>query len=435
LATDVTTAAPSRRDLAKRALAIGPGLVFILAAVGPRDLISNSIAGAANGYSLLWLLVVALAARYVCLDASARYVMVSGESLLTGFGRCGRWVVWLWFVVAVLKRFVALLVKITLLGTAAHFVIPLSTPNSVIIWGLASWVGGFAMMYWGRYRLVERFSKLLALLMGASLAAAAVLSKPDLGNLVAGALTPSLPSDQAYYSPILVVMAVMSAASGSFGNLTYSAYVHETGWRKLSFLRTQRIDLLLSMGGMFLMLAMIQIAAAAALQPRGIQVSELENLIPIFAQVLGDGGRIVLGVSLWSITFSSYLGGGTGYALMFSDVYHRFVRPSDVIAEQDHGAGASYLPAYCWVVLFTFVSPLYFFFFMDWTPVWLLLVLSAASVLALPIVVLAVLRLTADKKIMGAYANGWFTNAVLAITAATALYLAWRSIIELFTSA
>jgi Mn2+/Fe2+ NRAMP family transporter len=435
LATDVTTAAPSRRDLAKRALAIGPGLVFILAAVGPRDLISNSIAGAANGYSLLWLLVVALAARYVCLDASARYVMVSGESLLTGFGRCGRWVVGLWFVVAVLKRFVALLVKITLLGTAAHFVIPLSTPNSVIIWGLASWVGGFAMMYWGRYRLVERFSKLLALLMGASLAAAAVLSKPDLGNLVAGALTPSLPSDQAYYSPILVVMAVMSAASGSFGNLTYSAYVHETGWRKLSFLRTQRIDLLLSMGGMFLMLAMIQIAAAAALQPRGIQVNELENLIPIFAQVLGDGGRIVLGVSLWSITFSSYLGGGTGYALMFSDVYHRFVRPSDVIAEQDHGAGASYLPAYRWVVLFTFVSPLYFFFFMDWTPVWLLLVLSAASVLALPIVVLAVLRLTADKKIMGAYANGWFTNAVLAITAATALYLAWRSIIELFTSA
>ena len=60
--------------------AFGPGLVFILGAVGPRDLVSNSIAGATYGYSLLWLLVVTLAVRFVILDATARYVMVTGQT-------------------------------------------------------------------------------------------------------------------------------------------------------------------------------------------------------------------------------------------------------------------------------------------------------------------------------------------------------------------
>jgi hypothetical protein len=35
----------SQRRPGRRALAFGPGLVFFLAAVGPRDLVSNSVAG------------------------------------------------------------------------------------------------------------------------------------------------------------------------------------------------------------------------------------------------------------------------------------------------------------------------------------------------------------------------------------------------------
>ena len=77
--------APPERRLTRRLLTVGPGLVFILGAIGPRDLITNSMAGATHGYTLLWMLAVALVARYVILDATARYVMVTGESLLAGY--------------------------------------------------------------------------------------------------------------------------------------------------------------------------------------------------------------------------------------------------------------------------------------------------------------------------------------------------------------
>lgn len=429
LATEIAApATPSKASLASRALAAGPGIVFILGAVGTGDIVSGSVAGSMYGYSLLWLLLVGSVARYVTVDATARYVMVSGESLLAGFGRITRWLVLLWCLAAFLKRHVSLLAKLVILGTAGHMIFPLPTRHSVAIWGLTSWVAGFVMMYWGRYRLVERCSRPLAVLMGACLVAAAILSRPDPLALVTGALTPIFPAGQGHYSPLLVFVAVLTSATPPDGNLKYSAYIHEKGWRNLSFLRDQRLDLLVSMSGMVLMLAAIQIAAAGALHPRGIVVHELEDLIPIFAEVLGYGGRAVLGVTLWTVVFTSYLGGGTAYGILFSDIYYRFVRGSTVIDQQGQAAGE--MPAYRWVVLYIFLSPLYVFF-TDWTPVGIVLMKSAMNLLLLAPVTLAILWLTASKKIMGEHRNGWFTNTVLVLVAVTALYLTYQGVIAM----
>lgn len=415
----------------RRSVAFGPGLAFLLGTIGPRDLITNSIAGASSGYSLLWLIALGPLVRFFYLEASARYVLVTGRSLLTGCGNVGRWIVLLWFVMAVLNRHVYALIQITLLGTGAHFVLPLPTRHSVMIWGLSSWVAGFALMYWGRYRGLERISKPLGLLLGACIVMAAVLSRPDLSDLVKGAFSPSLPADVGVYSPTLVLMALLAGAVGSNANLQYSAFVHEKGWRNPFFLRRQRIDLLLSMAGSFLMLAMIQVAAAGALRPRGIQVAEMEDLIPVFSGVLGHAGRIFLGLTIWSMVFSNYVGYGTGYGLMIAEVYHRFVRPSGAIAEQDRGAGASYLPAFRWITAYVLLCPLYVFF-TGWSPVRLVLVGGAASALSLPIVTLVILRLTADPKIMGEHANSWLTNIVLVLAGVGALYLGYQGIVRLW---
>ena len=407
--------------------------MFILEAVGPRDLISNSMAGATHGFSLLWPLLAVLIARFVFLDASARYVLVTGETFVAGCARIGKWALWLIFGVILVGRHFATLVRIVLLGTAAHALVPLPTPHSTAIWGFSSWVLGFVLMYWGRYRLVERFSKSLALLLGVSLGAAAILSKPDPGSLLKGLFTPVWPTEYGIYGPTLVVMAVIAAAVGSLSNLKYSAYVHEKGWRDLSFLRSQRVDLAVSVCSMLVMLAMIQVAAAGALHSRGIAVGNVEDLIPIFSQVLGGAGRIVLAVSLWAMVFTSYLGSGTGYGLMFAEIYHRHLRPTSAPGHEP-GRGAAHLPAYRFLILYTFLSPLYSLFW-DWSPIGLVLVQSASGVVTLPLAIFLVLRLTADKKIMGVHANGWITNIVLTLIVAGTLCLAYQGAIEFLTVA
>ncbi|MGH9387345.1 MAG: Nramp family divalent metal transporter, partial [Vicinamibacterales bacterium] len=97
---------------------LGPGIVFLLTAVGPGDLVSNVAAGATHGYALLWVLPVALVFRFVWLSTSARYVLVTGETLISGFARFGRGPLWLTLGALVVIRHMANLSKVVLLGSA-----------------------------------------------------------------------------------------------------------------------------------------------------------------------------------------------------------------------------------------------------------------------------------------------------------------------------
>ncbi len=73
----------------RSAFAFGPGLVYLVSSIGPTDLITNSAAGANYGYSLIWILLVSSVSLYVVLEATARYVLATGESLLAGYQRVG----------------------------------------------------------------------------------------------------------------------------------------------------------------------------------------------------------------------------------------------------------------------------------------------------------------------------------------------------------
>ena len=73
---------------------LGPGLVYVLTVLGGGDVVSNAAAGAGYGYSLIWTLGITLVFRFVWVDISAKYVLVTGESLLQGYARVGKWVIW-----------------------------------------------------------------------------------------------------------------------------------------------------------------------------------------------------------------------------------------------------------------------------------------------------------------------------------------------------
>ncbi len=115
---------------------------------------------------------------------------------------------------------------------------------------------------------------------------------------------------------------------------------------------------------------------------------------------------------------------------VLADIYHRFLRPSDAILEQDEGRGAAYLPAFRWFVLALFLPPL-MVLFTDWQPVPLLMASAVMAAVILPVIIIVLLRLTADRKFMGKHVNGWFVNTVLVVAALTAIYLGYQSVMEL----
>lgn len=411
----------------RRSWAFGPGLVFAVAALGPQDLVTNSAAGASYGYSLLWTVALVVLARYVVLEATARYVVVTGETLMTGYARAGRWAPWMILVSIFLKRHLTAFSQLLLLGSSLELLLPWHSVGVRLGGALGWWALGFALMYWGRYKVVERISRPLLVVLGGSLALAAVFSRPDFGRIARGAGIPSAPAGEAAYSFAFILLALVGSGAGALSNLKYAAFVHEKGWKDLSFLRMQRTDLLLSGFGLYAMLMLVQIAAAATLYPAAQPLREVEDLLPMFARVLGDSGRIVLGLGLWAAVFTTYTGATTGYSLLVADVWYNVLRPRAESAPANVGD----TPAYRWCLLWFCLSPLYVLL-TDWKPIWLVLVQAVVLALILPVSVLVLLWLTNNRRLMGGHTNGWASNLVMGTLVLATFYLTWQSAGELW---
>jgi len=222
---DQATAPPIRKEEGaySRRFAFGPGLVYLLSSIGPTDLIVNSAVGATYGYSLLWTLIVAYGIRYFINEASARYVLASGESIVEGYGRLGRPVVWGLAAAIFLKRHLSNLYLILLLGTSAHMLVPLPSQASPAIWSIVSISVGFALMYRGGYRGVEKWSRPLLVAFGGALAVVALISRPDPSEILRGFFVPAYPGSQGFYSYFLLLTAVVGTSVGSINQLKYPA--------------------------------------------------------------------------------------------------------------------------------------------------------------------------------------------------------------------
>lgn len=68
--------------------------------------------------------------------------------------------------------------------------------------------------------------------------------------------------------------------------------------------------------------------------------------------------------------------------------------------------------------------------FTKWEPVVIILIVNSLMVVLIPVLALALLRLTNDRKRLGAYTNGWTTNTILAVMIVVSIWLMLRNLIN-----
>ncbi len=423
-------ASPSGFRLTRRIGLIGPGVVYGLTVLGTGDIVSNSVAGASYRYDLIWALGMALVFRYVWVNTSAKYVLVTGESLLTGYGRVGRWVPWVVIAAFFPLRHLTNLYLILMMGSSAHMLFPLPLAWSGEIWACLFTVLGFAMAFWGGYPAIESFCKVLVGVMGASLVVAAFLSDPDPADILRGTFIPTLPQTQGLYSSVLIVLALIGTEAGSIANLTYAYFISERGWTGVSYLKHQRVDLAVGALCLFMMGALLQVAAAGVIHPLGVDVENPEDLGEIFWRTQGSLGLLVFALGLWGSAFSSFIGLNTGHALILTDVCRTFV-PSLKRVREMEGYSPKRDPIYRVMIAFWSFAPVYIVFIGTRT-VWLVLITAAFGAMLIPILGLSLLKITNDRKLLGNYRNGWATNSILLILVSIALYFSYRNGLNLW---
>ena len=69
---------------------LGPGLLFAGAAIGVSHLVQSTRAGADFGFGLIWALILVNLFKYPFFQYGPRYAIVTGESLLDGYYKIGK---------------------------------------------------------------------------------------------------------------------------------------------------------------------------------------------------------------------------------------------------------------------------------------------------------------------------------------------------------
>ncbi len=399
---------------------IGPGLVFMLSAFGAGDIVSNAAAGAQYRFSLAWVLLLALAFRFVWLDASARYVLATGESILQGLHRLGRGVTWGIFIIIVVVRHALNLSKVLLIGEATQILLPLPWSGGEVIWSLVGTGAAFAVVCWGGYAGVERIFTWLMAALGCSLALSAAIHFPGLGHLVSGLLYPALPESHGPFGTALVVLALIGTEAGSMTNLTYSYFLREKGWRSMSALSLQRRELMSSISCMFLLGIMLQITAAGVFSGSHESIRTTRDLVRLLEESQGDFGVLVFAIGLWAAVFTGFTGATTGYALMAVDAARNLLGWTWGQGGGKHSQDPRHDRLYRLLTGLWILGPLYILL-SDAEPLRLLLLTHAAAALMIPLLACGLLYLVNQRRLDGKFRARWLTNSVLVLIAATSV--------------
>lgn len=84
---------------------LGPGILFASTAIGVSHLVQSTRAGANFGFALLPFVLAALIFKYPFFEFGSRYANATGTTIIDGYKRVGKWMIWLYFLITIGSMF------------------------------------------------------------------------------------------------------------------------------------------------------------------------------------------------------------------------------------------------------------------------------------------------------------------------------------------
>lgn len=299
-------------SLSQRIRRLGPGLITAALVFGPGSLTITTKLGAGFAYQQLWVILLAMIFMIVYTRMTTKIGLAGSISLL-GLIR---------------KRFghiAAIFLGLCIFVITASFQAGNSVGAGVAFSELTgtstnSWVIFFLalaislLFFRSFYRILEKIMIAMVLLMLFSFLLTLVLSRPDLGQVLAG-IIPSLPAGSELLSVALF------ASSFSLAAAFYQAYlVSEKGWGK----EDEAIALMESRDGIIilgLLSTMILMCAAAVLHRNQIPVNTASDLGLALEPLFGKFATVAFMIGFFAASFSSLVGNATIGGAILSDAF------------------------------------------------------------------------------------------------------------------
>ncbi len=156
--------------------AFGPGLLWAASAIGVSHLVQSTRAGADAGFALVGVILLALVLKYPFFEYGPRYAAATGESLVEGYRRIGRWAVWLYLAITLST---ALIIESAVV-LFTSFLFQLAFGLALPLWAVAALLillcAGLLKI--GKFRLLDLSIKAILAILAVSTLFAAALTLP-----------------------------------------------------------------------------------------------------------------------------------------------------------------------------------------------------------------------------------------------------------------
>ncbi len=367
---------------------IGPGLVTACVVIGPGSILTSSKVGSVEGYSKIWVVVLAVFFMLTYITLGMRLGAVTGTSngdlirrhMSRGFAIIIGFCV---FYIAAAYQFGNNLGAHSALATYSDF-----KYWPLVLNGLSlAFLFGFKNLY----KLLERVMTFFVALMLVAFTINLIFARPDPVEMAAG-LNP-LGGGSTLELPLLGLIGTTFVINAAF----YQSYlVRFKGWT-VDDLKNGAVDARVSAAIMAVITIIIMSTAAAVLQGRELSsVADVANqLEPLF----GEKGRVIFCIGLFAAAFSSFIINSMTGGFILADALGLGSTPED--------RWPRYFTA---AVLLIGMGVSMYVIETGAKPVSAIVAAQATTVIAAPLIAFALLWLTNLKAVMGERRNGIWMN-------------------------
>jgi manganese transport protein len=316
------------KELLSWSKTLGPGLITAALVFGPSKMTITSRLGADYGYSMLWIVVVAIFFMAIFTSMATRIGIATDKSFLQTVRE--RW-----------GKFSSILIGIGVFLVSTSFQAGNSIGVGIAVGELYGtspipWIVlftgfGVGLLFLRKfYSVLEKTMIFLIILMLLSFIATLFYAKPDLAGIATG-FVPSYPANS-----LGLIIAFTASCFSIVGALYQSYLVQERrAQRTTSAVEDKKSGSVAGIMLLGIMSAVVIICAAAVLHPKGIKVNSASDMAKALEPIFGRNASTFFLIGLFGAAFSSLIGnasvGGTllgdalGFGSKFSSVKVRYL--------------------------------------------------------------------------------------------------------------
>lgn len=399
---------------------IGPGTLVAAAFIGPGTVTVCTLAGVKFGFTLLWAMVLSIVATIVLQEMAARLGIVYGKGLAATVKS---------EIKNPIARSLAILLILTaiLIGNAAYeagnisggvlglgtilesYYVSISGLELNVL-SLLIGVIAFVVLYFGNYILIERFLIALVLLMSVSFLVTAVLTRPDISEVIKRLFVPTFPEES-----WLTIIALVGTTVVPYNLFLHASLVREK-WESTAHLKAARMDTYVSilLGG----LVSLSIIVCAAAVPTS-DISNAADLAIALEPLYGDYAVYLLSIGLFAAGITSAITAPLAAAY---------------VARECFGWEANLRSVKFRAVWMVILLLGVIFSSLGFSPIEVIRVAQVANGLLLPIIAGFLLWIVNRKNVLGAFTNSKFQNLFGVIILVATVFLGIMSLIKVYNS-